>query len=108
VRAATRRVARSDYVISTSRLAPARNVRTSLRICSISAVRRPCVVWAAGSRKEASSAFLTSRAEAGAAVFKMMEVSSHKSVDTLRGYAARRSSDGGICTPSILMMHDSA
>ena len=29
--------------------------------------------------------FLTSAAEAGASVFKMMEVSRHKSVDTLRG-----------------------
>jgi hypothetical protein len=28
-------------------------------------------------------------AEAGASVFKMMEVSRHKSVDTLRGYVRR-------------------
>lgn len=33
--------------------------------------------------------FLTSAAEAGANVFKMMEVSRHKSVDTLRGYVRR-------------------
>jgi site-specific recombinase XerD len=31
------------------------------------------------------SGFLTSAAEAGASVFKMMEVSRHKSLDTLRG-----------------------
>ena len=35
------------------------------------------------------SGFLTSAAEAGASVFKMMEVSRHKSVDTLRGYVRR-------------------
>lgn len=35
------------------------------------------------------SGFLTSAAEAGANVFKMMEVSRHKSVDTLRGYVRR-------------------
>ena len=35
------------------------------------------------------SGFLTSAAEAGAGVFKMMEVSRHKSVDTLRGYVRR-------------------
>jgi integrase len=33
--------------------------------------------------------FLTSAAEAGASVFKMMEVSRHKNVDTLRGYVRR-------------------
>ena len=33
--------------------------------------------------------FITSAAEAGATVFKMMEVSRHKSVDTLRGYVRR-------------------
>ena len=33
--------------------------------------------------------FLTSAAEAGASVFKMMEVSRHKSLDTLRGYVRR-------------------
>ncbi|MBE7158272.1 MAG: tyrosine-type recombinase/integrase, partial [Rhodospirillales bacterium] len=33
--------------------------------------------------------FLTSAAEAGATVFKMMEVSRHRSVDTLRGYVRR-------------------
>ena len=35
------------------------------------------------------SGFLTSAAESGASVFKMMEVSRHKSVDTLRGYVRR-------------------
>ena len=35
------------------------------------------------------SGFLTSAAEAGASVFKMMEVSRHKSVATLRGYVRR-------------------
>ena len=35
------------------------------------------------------SGFLTSAAEAGASVFKMMEVSRHKSVDVLRGYVRR-------------------
>jgi len=35
------------------------------------------------------SGFLTSGAEAGASVFKMMEVSRHKSVDTLRGCVRR-------------------
>ena len=33
------------------------------------------------------SGFLTSAAEAGASVFKMLEVSRHKSMATLRGYA---------------------
>jgi site-specific recombinase XerD len=33
--------------------------------------------------------YLTSAAEAGANVFKMMEVSRHKSIDTLRGYVRR-------------------
>jgi site-specific recombinase XerD len=35
------------------------------------------------------SGFLTSGAEAGASIFKMMEVSRHVSVDTLRGYVRR-------------------
>jgi integrase len=35
------------------------------------------------------SGFLTSAAESGADVFKMMEVSRHKSMDTLRGYVRR-------------------
>jgi site-specific recombinase XerD len=35
------------------------------------------------------SGFLTSAAEAGASIFKMMDVSRHKSVDTLRGYVRR-------------------
>jgi hypothetical protein len=34
---------RHPYVSSTSRLAPARRSRANARICSISAVRRPCV-----------------------------------------------------------------
>ncbi len=33
--------------------------------------------------------FLTSGAEAGASIFKLMEVSRHKSVDTLSGYVRR-------------------
>jgi hypothetical protein len=32
------------------------------------------------------SGFLTSAAARGASIFKMMDVSRHKSVDTLRGY----------------------
>jgi hypothetical protein len=32
---------------------------------------------------------LTSAAESGASIFKMVEVSRHKSVDTLRGYVRR-------------------
>jgi hypothetical protein len=35
------------------------------------------------------SSFLTSAAESGAGIFKVMEVSQHKSVDTLRGYVRR-------------------
>jgi len=35
------------------------------------------------------SGFLTTGAEAGASIFKLMEVSRHKSVDTLRGYVRR-------------------
>ena len=35
------------------------------------------------------SGFLTNAAEAGASIFKMAEVSRHKSVDTLRGYVRR-------------------
>jgi hypothetical protein len=35
------------------------------------------------------SGLLTSAAEAGASVFKMMEASRHKSMDTLRGYVRR-------------------
>ena len=33
--------------------------------------------------------FLTSGADAGASIFKLMEVSRHKSMDTLRGYVRR-------------------
>lgn len=33
--------------------------------------------------------FLTAAAEHGASIFKMMDVSQHKSVDTLRGYVHR-------------------
>jgi hypothetical protein len=35
------------------------------------------------------SGFLTSAAESGASVFKMTEVSRHRSLDTLRGYVGR-------------------
>jgi hypothetical protein len=45
----------SDYVISTSRLASARSSRTNARICSISAVRIPCVVRAARIRARPSA-----------------------------------------------------
>ena len=38
---------------------------------------------------DALKRFLTSGAEAGASIFKLMEVSRHKSVDTLRGYVRR-------------------
>ena len=37
------------------------------------------------------SGFLTSAAARGASIFKMMDVSRHKSVDTLRGYAPKHS-----------------
>ena len=36
--------------------------------------------------------FCTSAAERGASIFKMMDVSRHKSVDTLRGYVRRAES----------------
>jgi hypothetical protein len=35
------------------------------------------------------SGFLTSAAESGASIFKLSEVSRHKSLDTLRGYVRR-------------------
>ena len=35
------------------------------------------------------SGFLTSAAESGASIFKMMETSRHRSMDTLRGYVRR-------------------
>ena len=35
------------------------------------------------------SGFLTSAAEAGASIWKLSEVSRHKSLDTLRGYVRR-------------------
>jgi hypothetical protein len=35
------------------------------------------------------SGFVTSAAEAGASLFKLTEVSRHKSLDTLRGYVRR-------------------
>lgn len=38
------------------------------------------------------SGFLTSAAEAGASIFKMMDVSRHKSMDTLRNYVRRADS----------------
>jgi hypothetical protein len=44
-----------------------------------------------GSRTHRQPAFefLTGAAEHGASIFKMMDVSLHKSVDTLRGYIRR-------------------
>jgi hypothetical protein len=38
------------------------------------------------SRRSLRQGFLTSAAARGASLFKMMDVSRHKSVDTLRGY----------------------
>jgi hypothetical protein len=38
------------------------------------------------STDRSSSGFLTSAAARGASLFKMMDVSRHRSVDTLRGY----------------------
>jgi hypothetical protein len=43
------------------------------------------------------SGFLTSAAEAGASIWKLSEVSCHKSLDTLRGYVRR---GGSICSRS--------
>jgi hypothetical protein len=40
-------------------------------------------------RHSLRAGLLTSGAEAGASIFKLMEVSRHKSVDTLRGYVRR-------------------
>ena len=44
-------------------------------------LRREPVLWSL-----AALGFLTSAAANGASIFKMMDVSRHKSVDTLRGY----------------------
>jgi integrase len=56
-------------------------------------VKRYCALAGLDSAEFSShslrSGFLTSAAEAGASVFKMMEVSRHKSVDTLSGYVRR-------------------
>jgi hypothetical protein len=43
------------------------------------------------------SGFLTSAAARGASLFKMMDVSRHRSVDTLRGYV--RDADAAVTTP---------
>ena len=51
------------------------------------AARGPRRAGAAG--RSLRSGFLTSAAEAGASVLKMVEVSGHKSVDVLRGYVRR-------------------
>jgi hypothetical protein len=40
------------------------------------------------------SGFLTSAAAKGASIFKMMDVSRHKSLDTLRGYVRDRAVQG--------------
>jgi hypothetical protein len=46
--------------------------------------RIEAVVAVIGSKR--SAGFLTSAAARGASIFKLMDVSRHKSVDTLRGY----------------------
>ena len=51
--------------------------------------RRVGLDVAAYSGHSLRSGFLTSAAESGASVFKMTEVSRHKSIDTLRGYVRR-------------------
>ena len=51
--------------------------------------RRVGLDVAAYSGHSLRSGFLTSAAESGASVFKMTEVSRHKSMDTLRGYVRR-------------------
>ena len=48
--------------------------------------RRVGLDAAAYSGHSLRSGFLTSAAESGAGIFKMMETSRHKSMDTLRGY----------------------
>jgi integrase len=59
------------------------------------AVQRRCALAgidpAAFSAHSLRSGFLTSAAESGASIFKMMETSRHRSMDTLRGYV--RSAD---------------
>ena len=51
--------------------------------------RRVGLDAAAYSGHSLRSGFLTSAAESGASVFKMTEVSRHRSLDTLRGYVRR-------------------
>ena len=51
--------------------------------------RRVGLDVAAYSGHSLRSGFLTSAAESGASVFKMTEVSRHRSLDTLRGYVRR-------------------
>ena len=46
----------------------------------------PGLIAASYSGHSLRSGFLTSAAGNGASIFKMMDVSRHKSVDTLRGY----------------------
>jgi hypothetical protein len=46
------------------------------------------------------SGFLTSAAEAGASLFKLTEVSQHKSLDTLRGYVRSKSPPGSVIAAS--------
>jgi site-specific recombinase XerD len=53
-----------------------------LKVCC----RRVGLDAAAYSGHSLRSGFLTSAAESGASIFKMMEVSRHRSMDTLRGY----------------------
>jgi hypothetical protein len=59
-------------------------VRTSRLTCRYAA--RAGFDASAFSGRSLRAGFLTSAAGKGASIFKMMDVSRHKSVDTLRGY----------------------
>ena len=56
-----------------------------LKVC----IRRVGLDAAAYSGHSLRSGFLTSAAESGASIFKMMEQSRHRSTDTLRGYVRK-------------------
>src|SRR5262244_3430178 len=62
------------------------DVGQSRRRACESARRRAGLKAADFSGHSLRSGFLTSAAARGASIFKMMDVSRHKSVDTLRGY----------------------
>jgi integrase len=56
------------------------------------------------------SGFLTSAAKRGASIFKMMDVSRHKSVDTLRGYVRdaelfQDHAGAGLLLPTVILVH---